>query len=138
MRTSFSTNIIFLQGNIASDPESRETKNGTFILNFSLATNRSVKIDDEYEDRATFHRVVCIGKGAEWLADRIKKGHKIMVTGRQENRSYETEDGQKRYVSEVIADTVTPFLQTNNSKKSNADAAEEEYKSEEIADDVPF
>lgn len=142
MRTSFSTNQIILQGNVCKDPEAKRTNNDTFVLTFNLATNRSVKIGEEYEDRTTFHRVVCIGKGAEWLETRIKKGQKVLVIGRQENRSYETDDGEKRYVSEVIAETVTPFLSgSGNSKKAQNDVAEDDYADStegKVADDIPF
>lgn len=126
MKTSFSTNMIFLQGNISTDPESKQSDSGTLILKFSVATNHSVKVGENYETRTTFHRVVCIGKGAEWLESRLKKGHKVLVVGRQENRSYETADGTKKYISEVIADQVTPLF----SSKDNA------Y--EDVADEIPI
>jgi single-strand DNA-binding protein len=146
MRTSFSTNQIILQGNVTNDPKGKRTEKDVFILKFGLATNRSVKVGEEYEDRTTFHQIVCIGKGAEWLEERIKKGHKVLVIGRQENRSYETEEGEKKYMSEVVAETVTPFLTTNGSKKDKQTQEEDEYvdqveeavASGKLADDIPF
>lgn len=110
MRTSFSTNIIFLQGNITSDIKSRTNDLGKVLLTFSLVTSRSVKKNEKWTDVSTYHRVVCFGKGAEWLQDRIHKGMKMFVIGRQENRSYTKENGEKGYISEVIADQVTPIL----------------------------
>lgn len=136
MRTAFSTNLIILQGNVTRDPEVKETSGGSTILKFGLATSYSKKVGEDFEEVTTFHNIVCFGKSAEWLSTKIKKGHKVMVTGRQENRSYEKQDGTKGFSSEVIAETVTPFLATNNTKK--AEDQSEDYAAEEIADDVPF
>lgn len=136
MRTAFSTNLIILQGNVTRDPEVKQTQGGTTVMKFGLATNYSKKVGDDFEDVVTYHNVVCFGKGAEWLEGKIKKGHKIMVTGRQDNRTWDKEDGTKGYASEVVADTVTPFLQTNGSKSKPVD--DQEYETEDIADDVPF
>lgn len=140
MRTAFSTNMIILQGNVTKDPEVKATKNGTIVMKFGLATNYSKKTEDGYEEVTTYHNIIAFGKGAEWLDGRIKKGHKIMIVGRQENRPYETEDGQKRYVSEVIADQITPFLQTNgkSSDKEVEPTSENTQTLEDISDDVPF
>lgn len=126
MKTTFSFNNIQLLGHISSDPKVKKTQNGTTIIEFSLATNRSVKNGDEYEDRVTFHRIVCIGKGAEWLSDRLSKGQKIFVTGRQENRQYE-KDGERKYISEVFADAVTPFLSQSNSKNTSDSQSDDGY-----------
>lgn len=135
MRTSFSTNQIILQGNVTRDPNAQFTKGGTFVMKFGLATNYSKKVGEEFEDVVTFHNIVCFGKGAEWLENRIKKGHKVLVIGRQENRTFEKEDGTKAYISEVVAETITPFLTTNGSKKAGDT---EDVDSEEVSDDVPF
>ncbi len=143
MRTQFSMNQIVLLGNITNDPTIKKTENGTTIITFNLATNRSVKISDgKYDDKPTFHRIVCIGKGAEWLENKIKKGHKVLITGRQENRSYETESGEKKYISEIIAESVVPFLETKTSRKTEDAKAEttyeNEFSAEDVAGDVPF
>ena len=113
MRTAFSTNLIVLQGNVTRDPEVKVTKNGTFVMKFGLATEHS--------------------KSVEWLDGKIKKGHKVMVTGRQENQSFEGDDGQKKFYSQVVTDTVTPFLQTNGTSKQNDITSEED-----VSDDIPF
>lgn len=133
MRTSFSTNMIILQGNVTKDPEVSTTQNGTTVMKFGLATSYSKKTEDGYEEVTTFHNIVGFGQSVDWLDGKVKKGHKVMVIGRQENRSYETEDGQKKNWSEVIAETITPFLQTNGSSQKDQNTT-----SEDVADDVPF
>lgn len=99
-----------LMGNVTKDPELRYTPGGTAVLNFSMATNRGVKDETTqtgWKDIATYHNVKIFGKMAEWLAQSLHKGDQVFVVGRPENRSYE-KDGQKRYISEVIAETIVP------------------------------
>jgi single-strand DNA-binding protein len=105
---AFSINHIFLVGNVARDPELRYTPNGNPVLTFSVATNHSVKVANGYEDIPTFHRIVCWGRTAEWLANNLVKGMRVAIEGRQENRKYE-KDGQTRYTSEVNASSVIPM-----------------------------
>lgn len=133
MRTAFSTNLIVLQGNVTRDPEVKVTKNGTFVMKFGLATEHSKGAENDFEKVTTYHNILCLGKSVEWLDGKIKKGHKVMVTGRQENQSFEGDDGQKKFYSQVVTDTVTPFLQTNGTSKQNDITSEKD-----VSDDVPF
>jgi len=115
--SAFSINQIYLVGNVSQEPELKHTKTGTAVLNFSMATNRSVQNEKkEWDNIPTFHRVIVFGKIAEFLADRLHKGHLVTVQGRQENRSYEDKDGVKKYVSEVIANSIIPMQDNKNSK----------------------
>ena len=106
---SFSINKIYLAGNTTNDPELKYTPNGNPVLNFSMATNRGSKgKDGVYKNIPTFHRIIVWGKIAEYLARNLKKGDQVVVEGRQDNRSYEDKDGNKKYISEVIADSCIP------------------------------
>lgn len=134
MRTAFSTNVIILQGNVTKDPEINITNSGAKVMKFGLATSYSKKTEDGYEDVTTYHNIVGFGPSIDWLEGKIKKGHKLMIIGRQENRSYETESGEKKNWSEVIAETITPFLQTNGSSQKE----DQTITSEQVSDDVPF
>ncbi len=106
---AFSINKIYLVGNATGDPELKYTPGGQAVLNFSLATNRSIKKDNEYRDVATYHRIVVWGKLAEYLGGVLKKGDPVVVEGRQDNRSYEDQAGNRKYTSEVVADTCIPY-----------------------------
>lgn len=99
-------NKVTLMGNVTQDPDLRFTPSGAAVLNFSMATNRSYKQGDEWKDEVTFHNIVA-WRSAEQLAKRIKKGTRLIVEGRVQNRSWDdAETGQKRYKTEINADDV--------------------------------
>lgn len=103
---AFSINMAIISGNITRDPELRFTPSGQAVCSFGVATNRSIKKGEQWEDIPTFHNVVQWGKPAEFTANNLKKGMKVTVTGRIDNRSYDGKDGTKKYISEIVADTV--------------------------------
>lgn len=106
---AFSVNLAVITGNVTRDPELRYTPSGSAVCSFGVATNRSVKKGDQWEDAVTFHNVVLWGKIAETMTNILKKGIKVTVTGRIDNRSYDAKDGTKKYISEIVADVVVPF-----------------------------
>lgn len=141
----FSSNLAILYGNITKDPELRYTQSGTPVCSFSVATNHSVKkADGSYDDVATFHNIVCWGKLAEWVSREYGKGHKVHVEGRIQNRSYENQSGEKKYVSEIVADMVTGERKekpTYNRPANDEDPAEPDMSQnqEEVdTSDIPF
>ncbi|MBI2464974.1 single-stranded DNA-binding protein [Candidatus Shapirobacteria bacterium] len=103
---AFSINLAIITGNLTRDPELRFTPSGQAVCSFGVATNRSIKKGEQWEDVPTFHNVVQWGKPAEFTANNLKKGMKVTVTGRIDNRSYDAKDGTKKYISEIVADTV--------------------------------
>lgn len=106
---AFSVNLAVITGNVTRDPELKFTPSGQAVCTFGVATNHSVKKGDQWEDVPTFHNIVVWGKVAEFLSNVLKKGIKVSLTGRISNRQYDAKDGTKKYISEIIADTVIPF-----------------------------
>lgn len=105
-------NTITLVGNVTRDPELRFLPNGTANATFGIAVNRrwQNRQTSEWEEKVSFFNVVCWREMAENAAASLGKGTRILVTGRLEQRSYETQDGEKRSVVEVIADEIGPSL----------------------------
>jgi single-strand DNA-binding protein len=97
-------NKIILLGNVTQDPDLRFTPNGSAVLSFSVATNRRYKQGEEWQDETTFHNIVVWGNRAQSIAQRIKKGTRIYLEGRMQTRSWDGNDGQKRYRTEVVVD----------------------------------
>ena len=98
-----SLNKVMLIGHLAADPELRQTKKGTPVANFSLATNRDWQTDSDEAKKATdFHRIVAWRKLAEIVSKYLTKGMAIYVEGRLTNRSYEDKDGNKKYITEIV------------------------------------
>lgn len=106
----FSINMAMITGNITRDPELKYTPSGSAVCSFGVATNHSVKKNDQWTDIPTFHNIIVWGKQAEYIANNVKKGTKVSIVGRIDNRQYDAKDGTKRYISEIVAETVIPFL----------------------------
>ncbi|MDQ6984871.1 MAG: single-stranded DNA-binding protein [Candidatus Dojkabacteria bacterium] len=98
-------NKIELMGNVVRDPELRFTPSGAAVLNFSLATNRSYRVGEEWKDEVSFHNIV-VWRNAESLAKRLQKGTRVFLEGRSHTRSWDSDDGKKNYRTEVIVDKV--------------------------------
>lgn len=108
-------NNIVLVGRLTKDPDLKYTGNGTAVATFNLAVNRNFT-NQSGEREADFINCVIWRKPAETLANYAKKGVLIGVTGRIQTRSYENQQGQKVYVTEVIADN----FQLLESKKADS------------------
>lgn len=100
-------NRVFLMGNLTRDPELRYLASGTAVANLRMAVNRRYRAQNgELKEEACFVTVVVWGKQAESCSQYLNKGRSVFIEGRLQNRSWETEDGQKRSVMEVRADRV--------------------------------
>lgn len=98
-------NKCFLQGRMTADPELRHTQNGVAVATFRLAVTRDFKEKDG-ERKADFVSVVCWRGTAEFVSRFFQKGSLAVVEGRLQVRDYTDRDGNKRFVTEVIADNV--------------------------------
>jgi single-strand DNA-binding protein len=105
-----SENSVTLVGNITRDPELRYTTGGRGVASFGLAVNRRYQVNGEWQEQVSFFNIVAWADLGENAAASLSKGNRVIVTGRLEQRSYETKDGEKRNVTEVIADELGPSL----------------------------
>jgi single-strand DNA-binding protein len=105
-------NSVTVVGNITRDPELRFTATGQATASFGLAVNRrwQNRQSNEWEEATSFFNVVCWREMAENASESLTKGSRVIVTGRLEQRSYETQDGDKRSVVEIVADEIGPSL----------------------------
>jgi single-strand DNA-binding protein len=105
-------NSITVVGNITRDPEIRYTPSGQAKANFGVAVNRRWmnRQTNEWDEATSFFNVVCWREMAENVGESLGKGARVVVTGRLEQRSWETEQGEKRSVVEIVADEVGPSL----------------------------
>lgn len=101
---------VTLVGNLTRDPELRFTQGGRAIATLGLAVSRRYQVNNEWQEQTSFFNVVAWGQLGENAASSLSKGTRGLVTGRLEQRSYETQDGEKRSVVEVIADEIGPSL----------------------------
>lgn len=128
-------NTTILIGRLTSDLELRKTSNGTEVVNFTLAVPRKFN-----RDETDFINCIAWRAQAENLTKYCGKGSRIAVTGRIETRSYDAQDGTKRYVTEVISESVE-FLDTK--KESIQDTLADSFDNTDINtivddDELPF
>jgi len=105
-------NTVTVIGNITRDPELRFTANGQATTSFGLAVNRrwQNRQTNEWEEATSFFDVVCWRELADNVAESLGKGARVIVTGRLDQRSWETQEGDKRSKVEVVADEIGPSL----------------------------
>lgn len=106
------TSNVTLVGNATADPTLRYTPGGQAVVSFGLAVNRRWRNrqTDEWEEQVSFFDVKCWAQLAENTAATITRGTRVVVVGRLEQRSWETDQGDKRSKVEVVADDVAPSL----------------------------
>jgi len=98
---------VIVVGNLGRDPEKRYTQDGRAITRFSVAaTTRRKERDGEWADHTEWFNVTVFSRQAETLAERLTKGTRVYVEGRLESRTYETQNGQKGFAMDIVANEV--------------------------------
>jgi len=146
-------NKAMIIGNLTRDPEVKALPSGIRVTTFSLATNRVWKDKSGARQEAVdYHNIVVFGRQAEIVSQYLKKGSGAMIEGRMQTRSWDGQDGQKKYRTEIVADRtqfgpkssgVSSGGTANASGKTTAQDGGEvdaiEYPEEEISsEDIPF
>ena len=127
-------NKFICNARLTKDVEVKVTQNNTKIANISVAVRRNYKnAEGVYE--SDFFNCVAFGNQAEFLEKYFKKGQEILISGHLQNRSWETESGEKRYATDIVIETVD-FI---GSKQTNNELPKEvEVKEEDDSDSLPF
>lgn len=143
-------NKVILVGNLGKDPEVRHLESGVAVANFTLATSESYKdrTSGERKTQTEWHNIVLWRGLAEVAEKYLKKGNQIYIEGKIRTRSWEDQEGNTRYTTEVVGDNMTMLGSKNdNSDNSNANSAasgngssvkENIENSESETDDLPF
>jgi single-strand DNA-binding protein len=105
-------NTITVIGNVTRDPELKFLNSGQAALRLSVAVNRrwQNRQTQEWEEKVSYFEIVAYGALAENAANSLSKGARVIVNGRLEQRSWETENGDKRSIVEINADEIAPSL----------------------------
>ncbi len=104
-------NTITVMGNLTRDPELRYTPSGAAVANLAIAVSRKWKDrSDEWTEETSFFEVTTWNTLAENVAESLTKGARVIVTGRIEQQSWETPDGEKRSAVKIVADDIGPSL----------------------------
>lgn len=131
-------------GNLGSDPEVRYTQSGSAVANFNIACNREWrdKQSSEKKSQAEWVRIASFGKLAEICGQYLVKGSKVYIAGRMRTKRWQTEDGQDRYTTEIIASELQ-MLDSRGSQSAPQQATAQQYQQAsgggvDPSDDIPF
>ncbi|MBR1696422.1 MAG: single-stranded DNA-binding protein [Selenomonas sp.] len=97
-------NLVVLKGRLTKDPEIRYTQSGKAVAAFSIATDKPYAQNNQQGPTADFHNCIAWDKLAEVIGNNVTKGREILVRGHLQTRSYDAQDGGKRYVTEVVVE----------------------------------
>jgi len=100
-------NKVMLIGNVGKDPEPRHLENGTMFVSITVATSERYKDrNGEVKEQTEWHNVVCWRALAEIVEKFVRKGSQVYVEGKLRSRSWEDQNGHKRHITEIVADTL--------------------------------
>jgi len=100
-------NKVIVVGRLGSDPEVKSVSSGQNVCRLSVATSENwTDRDGQKQERTEWHRIVVWGRMAEICGQHLSKGRQVYVEGRLQTRSWEDQQGQKRYTTEIVASTV--------------------------------
>ena len=125
---SLNLNKVVLAGRMTADPELKQTPSGVSVLSFTIAVNRSYvsKNSDQGERQADFINVVAWRNTAEFISKYFRKGSAICVSGSIQTRSWQDQQGQRRYATEVVADEAT-FVESRSESTSQSSYTPDAY-----------
>ncbi len=133
-----SLNKIMIIGNIGNEPEMRFTPNGNPVISFRVATNRAyTTFDGERKEETEWFTVVAWGRLAEQCNQFLAKGQRVYAEGRFRTHTWESQDGQRHYRSEIVANRVL-FLDRRASAPLPEEKGEETSTGELEPEDIPF
>jgi single-strand DNA-binding protein len=105
-----SINRVTLLGHLGTDPDVKTTANAGHLASFNLATNQKWKNNEgQWQEKTEWHRVICWDRIAENAGKNLKKGDPVYLEGALATRSWEDEDGKKKYMTEIVAKDLIPM-----------------------------
>ncbi|MDA3884241.1 MAG: single-stranded DNA-binding protein [Candidatus Delongbacteria bacterium] len=117
-----SVNKVFLIGNLGKDPDVKFTPSGVQIGKFSIATSERFKRGDNWEEKTDWHNIVLFGRQAEYAGEYLKKGMSVFIEGKISTRTWDDENGVRKYITEIIGNSVKNLSPRKDSGNSDYSA----------------
>jgi single-strand DNA-binding protein len=131
-------NKAILIGRLGRDPELRRTPAGSAVASFTVATSeRFTDRNGERQERTEWHNIVAFGKLAELANQYLSKGREAYIEGRITNRSWEDRDGNKRYRTEIVANTIQFLGGSGGGRPSNNGRSFSQAPAEDMGSEIP-
>ena len=136
-------NKVILIGRLGQDPEVKFTQSGTAVVNFSIATSETWKDKDsgEKNEKTEWHKVVAWRRLAEICGEYLHKGSQVYIEGKLQTRSWEDQDGNKRWTTEVVANQMTMLGSKGDVSDRQDPSPQNQQSSQEDTfpeDEIPF
>jgi single-strand DNA-binding protein len=129
-------NKVILMGNLGRDPELRYLPSGQAVVKFTLATGAKWKDKNgQLQERTDWHNIVAFGRQGEVCNEYLRKGSPVYIEGRIQNRSWEDKDGNKKYITEIIAQSINLL---GRKGEPEAEVPEEVGETKTEDEDLPF
>jgi single-strand DNA-binding protein len=126
-------------GRVTQTPEKRVIPSGQSVASFSVATNRTWVKDGQKQEQAEFHNVVAWGKLADICEQYLDKGRRVYIEGRIQTRSWDGQDGSKKYRTEIIAENMIMLDGRNSNSGGGNTGSSPQVADDEIRiEDIPF
>jgi single-strand DNA-binding protein len=137
-----SVNKVFLIGNLGKDPEVKYTPSGVQIAKFSLATSERIKKGENWEEKTDWHNIVLFARQAEYAKEYLKKGMTVFIDGKISTRTWDDENGVRKYITEIIGNVVKNLSvkrdDNNHDHETNDHESSISEKDSDPVDDLPF
>jgi single-strand DNA-binding protein len=133
-------NKVILVGRLGQDPEIKSLSPQSKVANFSIATSETWLKDGQKQERTEWHRIVAWGKLADTCGRFLTKGKQVYIEGKLQTRSWEDQQGQKKYATEIVATTVqflSPAGERDNSSQQNT-ASSNDYGTQDFGPEPQF
>ncbi len=125
-------NRVILIGRLVRDPELKYTQNGTAVSNFSIANNRTYSVSGDKKEQVSYFNCIAWGKSGELIVQYCKKGQRIALEGRLQQRSWDDQSGNKRQVVEIVVEN----FQFLTAKGGSGESTEQHESVPEFSDAV--
>jgi len=138
-----SVNKVILVGRLGQDPELRQTASGQQVCTLNLATGETRMVDGQKQDKTEWHRIVLWDKQADLAGRYLKKGRLVYIEGKLQTRSWQDQQGQKRYTTEIVGSNMQFLEPASGSSRESEQTTQEQPKfspsfSASVDDEIPF
>lgn len=132
-------NKAMIIGRLTRDPESRNIPTGQLVSNFSVATNRTWKDKSgAKQEKVEFHNIVVFGKLAEICKQYLSKGKKVFIEGRLQTSSWDDQNGQKKYKTEIVAENMQMLDSLSSGTNNSSQNSSQNTSKKEDNNDLPM
>jgi single-strand DNA-binding protein len=132
-------NKVTLVGNVGKDPDVNYIQPDVAVAKFPLATDESFKRKDgTWDNRSQWHNIVAWRFAAQYVENNIKKGQLVYVEGKIQTRKYEDQNGQEKYITEIIANTIRILNKRDGSEQGSGNTPDNQYQGEPNTQSEPL